>query len=109
MWGSLNSVLIQSTRPGMSPSPAVGRTSELSSKRSCIPRQIPKMGFFSACKRISLSSPEARNFSAASGKAPTPGRMMASARSNSPLSAEMTEENPKISRALATLFRLPTP
>ena len=50
---------------------------------------------FSAWVSSVLSRPGTRSFSAASGKAPTPGSMMASARSNSAGSLVMRVSNPR--------------
>ena len=68
------------TRPDSNPRPACSPYSSLFSKSSCIPRQMPSRGLPRPASSITTrSSPLARSFSAASPKAPTPGRISRSA------------------------------
>src|SRR5206468_3885882 len=65
----------RATRPGRMPRPATGPNSSLSSKRSCMPRQMPRKGRPArmACLTGSTRPSEVR-FAMQAPKAPTPGR-----------------------------------
>lgn len=117
-WGTLNVLPCASQRgiattvPGKSPSPHAGLPSGAPSTPysniRCSPRQIPKKGT-PACTRSRMASicPSSHIVAAASAKAPTPGKTMASALAISDASAVMRASPPAAMRPRSTDFRLP--
>ena len=103
---------IATTVPGRSPSPHAGLPSGAPSTPCsnirCSPRQIPKKGT-PARTRLRMASicPSSHIVAAASAKAPTPGKTMASALAISDASAVMKASPPAAMRPRSTDFRLP--
>ena len=98
------------TVPGRIPSPAAPSCSLEDSNSSCIPRQIPSNGTPAPARSISTSPrPVASRLRIASGNAPTPGRMIASAARIASCEAVMTDAEPTCASAVSTLRRLPIP
>ena len=117
-WGTLNALPCASQRgmattvPGRSPSPHAGLPSGAPSTPcsniKCSPRQIPKKGTPARTRsRMASICPSSHIVAAASAKAPTPGKTMASALAISDASAVMRASPPAATRPRSTDFRLP--
>ena len=116
--GTLNALPCASHRgmattvPGRSPSPHAGfpsgAPSTPCSNIRCSPRQIPKKGMPARTRsRMASICPSSHIVAAASAKAPTPGKTMASALAISDASAVMRASPPAAMRPRSTDFRLP--
>ena len=116
--GTLNALPCSSQRgmattvPGRSPSPHAGLPSGAPSTPCsnirCSPRQIPKKGTPARTRsRMTSICPSSHIVAAASAKAPTPGKTMASALAISDASAVMKALPPAAMRPRSTDFRLP--
>ena len=109
-WGRGRAEAKRRATPGSMPRPSTPGDSSLPSKKSCMPRQIPRLGLRARHRSAKASSmPRARIAAAAAPKAPTPGRTARSAPTSSSASAVGSASAPARARAASTEARLATP